>query len=108
MKNYNKEDFQQALLDSYWSCVMTSDNVSEAWNCFKSKFMSIINNIAPVKECRIKQRTQPWMTSDILNCIKERDSAFHIFKKHKSECNFNSFKEIRNKISFVKKLEMAY
>ena len=101
MKNYNKEDFQQALLDSDWSCVMTSDNVSEAWNCFKSKFMSIINNIAPVKECRIKQRTQPWMTSDILNCIKERDSAFHIFKKHKSECNFNSFKEIRNKTQYL-------
>ena len=54
---------------------MTSDNLSEAWNCFKYKGMSIVNNIASAKECRIKQGTQP--------SIKERDSAFHNFQIHK-------------------------
>ena len=38
---------------------MISDNVTEAWENFKEIFLSIINNMAPIKELRIKQKTEP-------------------------------------------------
>ena len=63
LKNYNEETFQANLLDVDWSSVICSDNVIQAWENFKSIFMSAIDNIAPMKEVCIKQRTQPWITN---------------------------------------------
>ena len=45
----------------------------------------------------MKQRTELWSTNDILKSIKERDKAFHDFKKHKTEETFSIFKELWNK-----------
>ena len=97
LKRYNKDDFQKSLLDTDWSSVLLCDNVSDAWDSFKSLFLAAVNNIAPVKEVRIKQRTEPWITSEILESINERDRAFHLFKRDKSDDNFMKFKLIRNK-----------
>lgn len=97
MKNYNKETFQLNLLDVDWSSVLCSDNVIQAWENFKSIFMSAIDNIAPLKEVRIKQRTEPWITNEILQCIKDRDKAFRLYKKDSSDENFSIFKGLRNK-----------
>ena len=55
---------------------MNGDIASVAWDNFKCLFLSVLDNIAPVKEVRIKQRTEPWITSDILNSINERDKLF--------------------------------
>ena len=67
---------------------MLCDNVSEAWLNFKHLLLSVINNIAPVKEVRMKQRTEPWINSDILEVIKKRNTAFNLYKKNKTEDNF--------------------
>lgn len=45
------------------------DDVEMAWDRFKW-------NLAPYKEIRIKQRTEPWMTDSILKIIKERNDSF--------------------------------
>ena len=37
--------------------------------------MDVMDKIAPVKEVRVKQRTEPWMSSEILHMISERDAA---------------------------------
>ena len=77
---------------------MLIDNVVEAWHNFKSVFLSILNSIAPMKEVRIKQRTEPWITTDILQRIESRDKASHVYKIEKSNEAFNHFKGIRNEV----------
>ena len=52
--------------------------------------MSVINNISPIKEVRIKQRTEPWINAEILQSINDRDNAFKAFKGDKSEQNFST------------------
>ena len=79
--NYNKETLQANLLDVDWSSVICSDNVIQAWGNFKSIFMSAIDNIAQMKEVRIKQRAQPWITNEMLQCIMDIDLAFRVYKK---------------------------
>jgi len=46
---------------------------------------------------RIKQRSEEWVNSEVLDCIKDRDKAFYLFKKEKSEENLNNFRVMRNK-----------
>ena len=54
------------LLNADWSSVLYSDDVIDAWERFKSISMNIANNISPIKKVRIKQRTEPWVNSEIL------------------------------------------
>ena len=63
--------------------------------------MSIIDNIGPVKQLRIKQRTEPWIDSEILNAINQSDSAFKQYIKDRSVENYCTFKCLRNKTQYL-------
>ena len=54
--------------------------------------------MAPIKELRIKQRTEPWISNDILRFISERDRAFHDYKKHRTDEKHSHFKTLQNNI----------
>ena len=82
--------------------MMISDNVIDAWGHFKSIFMGIINNIALIKQVRIKQRTEGWIHTEILKSIKDTDEAFREFKKFKTGDKYSIFKELRNKTQNLK------
>jgi len=59
--------------------------------------MSAINSLAPVKQARIKQRTEPWIDSDILALIIQRDTAFKQYKQSKTEKHLDMVRSLRNK-----------
>lgn len=80
MKNYDKDTFQVNLLNADWSSVLISDNACDAWKKFKSNFTSLVDDIAHIKEVRIKQRTEPWFNDEILQSIKDRDKPFKHLK----------------------------
>jgi hypothetical protein len=101
LKKYNKEDFQASLLSTDWNPVLLSDNVNEAWDRFKEIFLSVINTIASVKQIRLKQRTEPWIDSDILQAISDRDSGFKIIKCNRRLEKFNLFKGLRKKVQYL-------
>jgi hypothetical protein len=65
MKNYCSEIFIEKLKELNWDNVFICSNVNDAWDSFKTIFLQIIDDIAPVNEIRIKGRTEQWMTSDI-------------------------------------------
>ena len=48
-----------------------------------SLFMSTIDLVAPLKEVLIKQRSEPWMTNEILTNIRETDFLLAEFNKNK-------------------------
>ena len=61
---------------------------------FKHFPMSVVNDIAPIITVRFKQRSDPWMDSEILLAIRDRDNALHNFKKLKSpESLLGSFEQ---------------
>ena len=71
--------------------------------------MSVLNSIAPVKEVRLKQRTEPWMSSEILNFIKLRDSFMYKFRKHGSHEDHSLYLKYRNIVQReVKKAKSNY
>jgi hypothetical protein len=84
-----------------WSTVVFCDDVNTAWYTFKSIFVSTLNTLAPVKTVLIKQRSEEWVDSEVLQCIKARDKAFQKFKRDRSDENFNQFKLHRNKANYT-------
>ena len=73
MKNYDKGVFTHKLCEANWESCFVSDNVNDAWLVFKNIFTETLYAVAPVKEIRIKQRTEPWINADILEQIQLRD-----------------------------------
>ena len=60
--------------------------------------MNILDEVAQVKEICMKQRTEPWMTNDILEMLNERDRALYTFRKSRLTENYKIFCSFRNKL----------
>lgn len=52
---------------------------------FLKIFTNILDTLAPVVEIRVKQRTEPFMTSYILGLIRDMDKYSYLYKKHKNQ-----------------------
>ncbi len=61
-------------------------------------FFEVLSKVAPYKEIRIKQRTEPWMKDSILKAIKERNDSFKVFKRDRNNDNCEVFKRKRNEV----------
>ena len=81
MKNYSTEIFNEKLSEINWFKVINCDDVDVAWSNFKDLFMSVVDKIAPLKEKRLKQRSEPWITSELLDDIRARDQALETFRE---------------------------
>jgi len=110
LKNYNATSFVSDLSNLNWCDVTSLHNVNDAWDKFKHIFSSVLDKVAPVKEIRLKQRTEPWMNSEILNDIRERDNLLYKFNKDRSKKEiYNEYKKLRNKIQRdIKKTKSDY
>ena len=47
-------------------------DVEMSWDSFKTILHSVLDSVAPVKEVKLKQRTEPWMNSESLQNIRYR------------------------------------
>ena len=98
MKHYSKEALVQKLQETDWHCVLSCANVNLAWKKFETTVCSVINSIAPRKQCRAKVRSEPWLTSEILECINRRDNLLRKFRVTKDVLCHRQFYAERNHV----------
>ena len=98
LRNYCKQDFGLKLSALNWQDVLTSTDVTKAWELFKEYFHSVLDVVASIKEVRLKQRTEPWMTTDILQCVQKRDEWLKKFRKTRNPESYQAYCKLRNKI----------
>ena len=58
--------------------------------------------MAPLKTVRVKQRSEPWVTGEILEFIRNRTKIFRKFKRTKESSLYNKYVELRNKVQALK------
>lgn len=98
MKNYTKDILNDKLNSVQWSSLYLCRNVENAWETFRSIFHSILDDIAPFRDMKIRQHTEPWMTSEILDGIRKRDELLSIYNKDKKENYHKEFCKQRNQV----------
>lgn len=76
LKNYSKENCIAELTEADWSSCFYSSNVNDAWNNFQKVFSDLLDKIAPLKEIKLKNQTEPWIDSNILDLIQRREKAY--------------------------------
>ena len=57
-----------------------------------------VNEIAPMKDIRVKGNSKPWFDSDIMEAIRARDKLKKRFLRTKLHVDHECFKEQRNSI----------
>ncbi|XP_072017060.1 uncharacterized protein [Amphiura filiformis] len=98
-KNYSKDIFLSKLSSINWSSVYKCTDVNHAWDLFSTILLKIIDDIAPMKQIRLKSRTEPWMDDTILDSIRTRDQLLYDFKEDRSNADlYKQYCKVRNKI----------
>jgi hypothetical protein len=89
------DDFLQQLTEVNWSECFNTECVNTAWNAFQKIFLSVLDKVAPIKEVRIKQRTEEWMDSKILDLIRQRYHLLCCFNKSKKDDDYKNYCKAR-------------
>ena len=87
-------EFLRDLQQVNWDDVLQETDVETAYKLCFSKFNTTLNRYAPLRKRRVKQKETPWMNSEILNKIRERDRMKMQAKKSGSEDQWNMYKNL--------------
>jgi len=74
--NYAKEAFNVQLQEVDWREVLECNTVEEELSNFKCKILATIDQILPLGQICLKQKTVPWMTGERLQLIHDRDLVY--------------------------------
>ena len=107
-KKYSQEQFIHNLYETDWTDVLNSVDADLAWVRFKLIFLSVLDKIAPFKTIRIKQRTQPWMSTEMIKLINLRDNYLRQFRKSKNQSDYELFIYHRNQVKYKEKDKSQY
>jgi exonuclease III len=109
-KNFNIDDY----IDDIDRCpalnsIHENTNVDNAWDIWFSNFMNICDKHAPMRECRVKDRCNPWITPEIIKMMYKRDYLHRKALANNDKSLWDEYKQIRNHItSFIKKAKYAH
>ena len=71
---------------------------------------AVIDKVAPFKEMKVKQKSEPWVNTDILAGIRRRNALFRSFRKdtNKKEL-YVEYCRVRNRVQRdIKKAKESY
>ena len=100
MKRFNPEKF----LNDLNSCEILNGSLYDediSWEKWKFKFNEICNKHAPIKEARLKKRSNPWITPDVVKLMYKRDHVHAKAVRTKSDTLFDHYRSLRNQITKV-------
>ena len=99
MKHFDKEVFNTSLKGVDWTELLSCFDVNMVWKIFSNKFIAILDQVAPIKQIRLKSRTEPWMSDMILENNRIRDKFLSKFRKNKNDKTlYKSYCKVRNKV----------
>ena len=76
-------------------------NVENVWSAWKSSFLEICNKHAPIKVTRVKHRYNPWINSDIIKLMYQRDYIHKQATGNSDPDLWDEYRLLRNKVTFL-------
>ena len=79
------------------------------WNDFKTKFLSVADKHAPIRQCRVRSEYKPWLTNEIKQMSYHRDYLKKQSIKLRSANYDEAYKRCKNKLnSLIKETKHEY
>ena len=91
------EDFIRNLMGTgLYSAVIDAKSTSDAWRDWSNAFNTVGNKHVKIKEIRVKDRSNPWMTNEILALRYKRDYTHRMAVRLSSSDKINEYKILRS------------
>ena len=98
LKNYSQTLFLDKLRKINFPDYSNFKDINNAYSDFTGRVTSVIDEIAPIKEIRVKNNSQDWFDAEINEEIERRDKSLAKFKKSRLHSDNESYKKARNKV----------
>ena len=98
LKYYSEDLYVKKLKEIDFPDYSNFKDINEAYSDFTGKVASVIDEIAPIKEVRVKSNSQDWFDAEINEEIERRDKLLAKFKKSRSHSDNENCKKSRNKV----------
>ena len=95
LKNYSPELLIEELRKIDFPDYNIFSNVNITYADLVEKILSIIDNIAPYKDLRVRNNTQDWFDEEVAKAIKVRDKRLKHFKSTKLNIDEELYKEAK-------------
>ena len=99
-RHYNKQIFQEGLLDHDWTPFYSVVDPSQAWENMLDIIVVEADKISPIRKFQIKKSKPCWLTNELIEQMKDRDYFFRKAKKFSNEDDWNIAKFHRNQVNF--------
>lgn len=108
-KHFSEQAFIHDLVEVDWSRFALIPSISDAVPLFQHQFLACINKHAPLRKVRIKDRSNPWFSSELSDAIHARNKQWSMARKSKSAKDWLLFRSLRNKCNhLIKKSKVKY
>ena len=101
LKYYSEDLYVKKLKEIDFPDYSNFKDINEAYSDFTGKVASVIDEIAPIKEVRVKSNSQDWFDAEINEEIERRDKLLAKFKKSRSHSDNENYKKSRNKVQHM-------
>ena len=97
--NFDEEVFSTRLLDINWEQSYLLDDVDLAWEFFITKIENIIDDMCPLRNFKIKNLKDPWITNEILENIHDKDLLLRTAKRTNDQNDWLLARNARNTLN---------
>lgn len=99
MKQFDENRFKEALSQAPWDTVFVFDEIDDLLDSWQSIFNSILDEICPWREKRLKRAVQaPWATNSVLKQLHLRDNCLKIARRSSNTDDWSNYRAARNKV----------
>ena len=95
-RNFDREVLIEELSKHKWDDYYGITDPNEAWEYILNQFTPIIDNMCPIRIFKIKNYRPEWMTTELLEQIKDRDYFYVKAKNTGNEDDWRIAKHLRN------------
>ena len=95
-RNYDKQNFQNKLSLHNWNELLNNQCPNDVWDQIVRVISGCIDPLCPLKNFKIKNTKEPWVTPELLEFIKDKDKALRKAKKSKTNADWEIARRLRN------------
>ena len=97
-KNFIKEDFQEALIETDWEEFYASGDPNKCWDLMEGAIRINLDRTCPTRKFRVREIRDLWITDEILEEIKDKDIYVKTAKRSGKAEDWDIAKRERNRV----------
>ena len=109
-KNFKENLFLEDIaMSTIFSRIHYMSDVNKAWELWFQEFTRICNKHAPVRQHKVRSRSNPWITDNIRHLMYRRDHVRQLAIKHKCSVLHEEYRSLRNQVTYsIRKAKKLY